>query len=57
MAKIKIIKASLSTLWYSEKIGDIYEVAEDDHLQEPEKYCVLTHTIAYVRFADCEVIQ
>jgi len=55
--KIQIIKASLPTLWYANKIGQAFEVAEDDYLQEPNKYCVLTHTIAYVRFEDCEVIQ
>jgi hypothetical protein len=55
--RIRIIKASLPSLWYSDKIGEEYEVAEEDYLQEPEKYCVLTHTIAYVRFVDCEVIQ
>ena len=57
MVKIRITKASLPTLWYAEKIGEVFEVNEEDYLQETGRYCVLTNTIAYVRHGDCEVIQ
>ena len=54
---IRIIKVSLPTLWYAGKVGDEFEVNEEDYLQKAGRYCVLTNTIAYVRHGDCEVIQ
>jgi chitinase len=52
--KVKVVKAELSSYWYADKIGQVFDVS---YCENPYYYCLINGIKHTISFSDCVRIE